>query len=162
MSPAGLALSRLLGAHATLTRELGAELVSTHGLALSEHEVLFLLARAEDRRMRRIDLAREVRISPSGLTRMLDRLEREGLVEKASCATDARVSYAVLTDAGAERLAASMPDHFAAVDRLLAERFDQRELEALAELLARISDPEVEEACDTAVAMGEAAVEASA
>jgi DNA-binding MarR family transcriptional regulator len=155
-SPSFLALSRLLGAHAALTRELSTELVKSHGLTLSEHEVLFLLARADDRRMRRIDLAREVRLSPSGLTRLLDRLEGSGLVEKASCATDARVSYAVLTDAGQARLEASMPDHLSSVDRLLAERFDAGELEALAELLGRVSDPEVEEACDAVAAMGAA------
>src|SRR5205814_1544117 len=72
------ALGHLLGAHATLTRELSARLVEEHGLTMSEYEVLFLLSREPEHSMRRIDLSREVRLSPSGITRMLDRLEATG------------------------------------------------------------------------------------
>jgi DNA-binding MarR family transcriptional regulator len=74
-------LGHLLGAHATLTRQLSAQLVEDHGLTLSEYEVLLLLSREPEHSMRRIDLSREVRLSPSGITRMLDRLETTGLVE---------------------------------------------------------------------------------
>ena len=63
------ALGHLLGAHATLTRELSARLVEEHGLTMSEYEVLFLLSREPEHAMRRIDLSREVRLSPSGITR---------------------------------------------------------------------------------------------
>jgi DNA-binding MarR family transcriptional regulator len=148
-SLAGLALGRLVGAHATLTRELSARLVEEHGLTLNEYEVLLMLFRAEDRRMRRTDVAREVRLSPSGVTRMLDRLEATGLVEKGACDTDARISYAVLTDAGQAKLEACSVDHFAAVERLIGDRYGEEELTALAGLLERVSDPEVDEACDT-------------
>ena len=81
------ALGHLLGAHATLTRQLSVQLVEEHGLTMSEYEVLFLLSRQPEHSMRRIDLSREVRLSPSGVTRMLDRLEATGLVEigRASC-----------------------------------------------------------------------------
>ena len=138
--PAITALGRLLGAHATLTRELSARLVEEHGLTISEYEVLLLLSRAPDHSMRRIDLSREVRLSPSGVTRMLDRLEATGLVEKGACRQDARVSYAVLTDAGMTKLRESSPDHFAAVEGLLGERLDDEEIASLGELLGRLSD----------------------
>src|SRR5919197_4080721 len=110
-SPAVEALGHLLGAHSTLTRELSAQLTEQHGLTLSEYEVLFLLAREPDHAMRRIDLSREARLSPSGITRMLDRLEATGLVEKGACSSDARVTYAVLTEAGMNKLRECAPDH---------------------------------------------------
>lgn len=134
------ALGHLLGAHATLTGQLSARLVEEHGLTLSEYEVLFLLSREDDHAMRRIDLSREVRLSPSGITRMLDRLEATGLVEKGACAEDARVTYAVITDAGMRKLRECAPDHFAAVERLIGERLGDEEIEVLSELLGRLSD----------------------
>jgi MarR family 2-MHQ and catechol resistance regulon transcriptional repressor len=133
-------LGRLLGAHATLTRQLSAQLVEDHGLTLSEYEVLLLLSREPEHSMRRIDLSREVRLSPSGITRMLDRLETTGLVEKGSCAKDARVTYAVLTDAGMRKLQECSPDHFAAIERLIGERLSEEEIESLGRLLGRLSD----------------------
>ena len=75
--------------------------------------------------MRRIDLSREVRLSPSGITRMLDRLEATGLVGKSACAKDARVTYAVLTDAGMKKLRECSPAHLAAVERLIGERLER-------------------------------------
>jgi len=134
------ALGHLLGAHATLTGQLSARLVEEHGLTLSEYEVLFLLSRETDHAMRRIDLSREVRLSPSGITRMLDRLQTTGLVEKGACAQDARVTYAVLTDAGMRKLRECAPDHLAAVERLIGERLGDEEVEVLSKLLGRLSD----------------------
>jgi len=133
--------ARLCGAHGALTQQLSAELVEGHGLTISELEVLFLLSRAPERAMRRVDLSREVRLSPSGITRMLDRLETTGLVGKRACSEDARVSYAVLTEAGREKLRAAWPDHCAAIERLLGERFDGGELATLSELLERVAGP---------------------
>jgi MarR family 2-MHQ and catechol resistance regulon transcriptional repressor len=134
------ALGHLLGAHATLTRQLSTQLVEDHGLTMSEYEVLFLLSREPEHAMRRIDLSREVRLSPSGVTRMLDRLEATGLVEKGACAKDARVTYAVLTEAGMQKLRECAPDHFAAIERLIGERLSEEEVESLSELLGRLSD----------------------
>ena len=136
-----LALGRLLGAHAALTRELSVQLVAKHGLTLNEYEVLVLLARAPEQAMRRVDLAHEVRLTPSGVTRLLDRLGTAGLVGKRECETDARVSYAQLTEAGVEKLKRCAPDQDAAVERLLGERFDDDELGSLVELLGRLSAP---------------------
>jgi DNA-binding MarR family transcriptional regulator len=140
------AVGHLLGAHATLTRQLSSQLVKQHGLTMSEYEVLFLLARQPDHSMRRIDLSREVRLSPSGITRMLDRLETTGLVEKGACAEDARVKYAVLTEAGLQKLRDCSPDHFAAIERLVGERLTEEEIESLGELLQRLSD--LDDSCE--------------
>jgi len=136
----GQAYGHLVGAHATLTRRLSALLEEEHGLTMSEYEVLFLLAREEDHSMRRIDLSREVRLSPSGITRMLDRLEATGLVEKGACAKDARVTYAVLTDSGMQKLRDCAPVHQAEIDRVLGERLSDEEVETLGKLLERLSD----------------------
>ena len=76
--------------------------------------------------MRRIDLANELLLSPSGITRMLDRLGSEGLVENAKCDVDARVTYAVLTDAGAEKLRAAYSVQLAAVERLFGDELSDR------------------------------------
>jgi MarR family transcriptional regulator, 2-MHQ and catechol-resistance regulon repressor len=149
--PAVLTFGRLIGAYSTLTRELNAQLIEAHGVTLNEYEVLLLLARAPDRRMRRIDLAAEVRLSPSGITRMLDRLEKTELVEKAKCETDARITYAVLTDAGMAKLRECSLDHFAAVERRLGEHLADEELASLAELLGRFTDV-TEEECEPQVA----------
>ena len=140
-SPSTLAVGRLIGAHSALTRELSAHLVAEHGLTLSEFEVLTLLARSPGRGMRRVDLAKEVRLSPSGVTRMLDRLEHAGLVGKRSCEDDGRVTYAELTDGGLAKLEHCVPDHTAAAERLLSDRFDSGELDSLVELLGRLSVP---------------------
>jgi DNA-binding MarR family transcriptional regulator len=88
--------------------------------------------------MRRVDLARELQLTPSGVTRMLDGLEDCRLVEKATCSSDARVIYAVLTVAGRERLEQAAGSHVAAIAELFEERFSVEELATLAELLARL------------------------
>ena len=109
----------LLRAHSSLTRQLSAQLTAEHDLTLSDFEVLLRLSRAPDRRMRRVDLADQVLLSASGVTRLLDGLERQGYVERAACASDRRVVYAVLTDAGLERLRSAAASHFGQVDELL-------------------------------------------
>ena len=91
-------------AHASVVRGLDRELVADHGLTINDYEVLLRLARAPDRMMRRVDLAQQVLLTPSGITRLLDGLQRCGYVEKAACDSDARVVYAKLTDAGREKL----------------------------------------------------------
>lgn len=156
LSPSLTVYGRLVGAHAALTSELSALLVAQHGLNMNEYEVLVLLSRAPERSMRRVDLARDVRLSPSGVTRMLDRLEAAGLVEKGSCSSDARVTYAVLTDAGMEKLERSTPDHVAAVERQLGERFNEDELAALVELLGRVAEG-MDEACERVVEINQRA-----
>jgi DNA-binding MarR family transcriptional regulator len=130
----------LLRAHATVTRRLSAQLTAEHDLTLSDFEVLLRLSRAEDRRMRRVDLADQILLSASGVTRLLDGLERHGYVERAACASDRRVVYAVLTDAGLERLRTAAGSHFGQVDEYLGSRLEPDELTSLIALLDRLGD----------------------
>ncbi|HKP89188.1 MAG TPA: MarR family winged helix-turn-helix transcriptional regulator [Thermoleophilaceae bacterium] len=132
------AWARLLRGHASLRRSLSAELEEDHGLNVTGYEALLLLSRAEDGLLRRVDLADGLGLSPSGVTRLLDGLERQGLVDKATCESDARVTYAVLTDAGRRRLEESSRSHVATIEAVFAERFEAAELVALADLLGRL------------------------
>jgi DNA-binding MarR family transcriptional regulator len=134
----------LLRAHAATTRKLNAQLLADHDLTLSDFEVLLRLARAPDRRMRRVDLAQQVLLTASGVTRLLDGLERTGLVARDSCDTDRRVVYAVLTDAGVAKIREASASHFAQVDEMFSGRFDQTELQQLASLLSRLDTAEAE------------------
>ena len=125
-------------AHSAITRQLNADLLNVHGLTLNDYEVLVLLSRAEGHRMRRVDLAQTVVLTASGITRLLDGLERAGYVEKDTCATDARVSYAKLTSTGHAKLRAAADTHLRGVDELFVSRYSGSELTALAELLGRL------------------------
>jgi DNA-binding MarR family transcriptional regulator len=127
-----------LRAHAAITRELNADLLDAHGLTLSDYEVLLHLAKAEHQMMRRVDLAESVLLTASGITRLLDGLERGGFVEKAACSSDARVSYAKLTEAGRQKLDDAAVTHLAGIEELFTSRFGGAELETLAELLTRL------------------------
>jgi DNA-binding MarR family transcriptional regulator len=138
-SPRGEQLSELelrawrgmLRTHATLTKALDAELEAEHGLPLTSYEVLLHLADAEDQRMRMSDLAATVILSRSGLTRLVDRLEREGLIERQSCPSDARGSFASLTPAGRRKLAAARATHLAGVRSMFLDHFTPEEQEVL-------------------------------
>ena len=112
--------------------------MADHGLTINDYEVLLRLARAPDRMLRRVDLAQQVLLTPSGITRLLDGLQRCGFVEKAACATDARVVYAKLTDAGHEKLSAATTDHVAAIRELFGARFSDDELRTLCDFLDRL------------------------
>ncbi len=137
-SPELSAWARLLRAHAALTRALNSQLEAEHGLALNEWEVLLRLGRAPERRLKRVELVGQLLLTPSGITRLLERLEVAGWVAKASCPTDGRVTYAVLTEAGRAKLDEAGETHLAAIQALFSERFAPEELETLASLLARL------------------------
>ncbi len=143
--------ARLLQGHAATTRALSGSLLAEHGLTLNDYEALMRLARAEDGRMRRVDLAEQLTLTASGVTRLLDGLEAAGYVERAACAEDRRVVYAVITELGSEKLETASESHLAAVRGLLEERFGPKELDQLAELLARLPGAEnaVGEDCAT-------------
>jgi DNA-binding MarR family transcriptional regulator len=134
------AFVNLLRSHARTTRMLSAELVEEHGLTINDYEALLRLSRVDGGMMRRVDLAEELVLTPSGVTRLLDGLERAGLVEKASCPTDARVTYAALTEAGREKVRRASRSHIASVHDHFGARFTAKELAALAELLARLAE----------------------
>lgn len=136
-----------LRAHAAITRELSTRLESRHGLTLSDFDVLVQLYYAPEQRLRRVDIARTVLLTASGVTRLLDGLERAGLVEKARCETDARVTYAVLTAAGRTTFEAALATHVADVEELFNARFDERERATLGELLGRLALADAAAAC---------------
>ncbi len=137
-APAIQAFVGLLRAHAATTRRLSAELVAEHGLTINDYEALLRLSRADGRQLKRVELAESLLLTASGVTRLLDGLERAGYVEKGSCPTDARVTYAVLTDAGREKLEQASLSHIAEIRALFEERFDGEELVTLADLLGRL------------------------
>jgi MarR family transcriptional regulator, 2-MHQ and catechol-resistance regulon repressor len=136
--PSTDAFANLSAAYAALTRELSASLVEKHGLTINDYSCLLRLSRAGEEGMRRIDLANELRLSPSGITRLLDRLEDQGLVGKGACKEDARVSYAILTEAGLAKLREAAPGHVEDIDRRIGEVLDEEEMTTLTELLGRI------------------------
>lgn len=138
---------RFLRAHAALTRELSARLEALHELTLSDFDVLVQLYYADGRRMRRIDLARSVLLTASGITRLLDGLESCGLVAKDRCDSDARVTYAVLTKAGVKKIEDARESHLADTEELFGSRFTPAEREQLAELLGRLPLAHTSEAC---------------
>jgi len=129
-----------LRAHATVVRRLEAELMAEHDLPLASYDVLVQLSEAPDRELRMTQLADRVLLSRSGLTRLVDRLVREGLVERRPCPTDARGTLAVLTDAGLSRLRDAWPTHRRGVSEHVTDRFSPTEIQRLAQLLGKIVD----------------------
>jgi DNA-binding MarR family transcriptional regulator len=128
-----------------VTRELSARLEASHGLTLSDFDVLVQLFHAEGHRLRRIDLARQVLLTASGITRLLEGLERAGWVEKARCSSDQRVTYAVLTEAGLQKISEAREAHHQDMDELFGAKFNDDELATLDELLKRL--PLADTAC---------------
>jgi DNA-binding MarR family transcriptional regulator len=129
----------LLRAHSSIVKALDAELEASHGMALTSYEVLARLAQAPGGRMRMCDLAESVLLSRSGLTRMVDRLGRDGLVSRGSCEHDARGSFAVITDAGIERFQNARVTHLEGIRRHFLGRFSSDELEQLNGFCARLA-----------------------
>ena len=140
------AWARLLRAHAATTRRLSAELFAEHGLTINDFEALLHLSRAEEGRMRRVDLAEKLILTASGVTRLLDGLEQAGLVDRAACASDRRVTYAVLTETGRAKLREASRSHVADIREFFETRFSAEELDQLAGLLGRL--PGAAEAVD--------------
>jgi DNA-binding MarR family transcriptional regulator len=144
-TPEQRAFVGLVRAYVATTRRLSAGLESGHGLTLNDYEVLLHLAHAPDRMMRRVDLAKSVLLTPSGITRLLERLERYGYVERANCETDARVTYARLTDQGYDKLKTASVTHLEEIESHFLEHFSAGELEAFHGLLSRLDLEGVEE-----------------
>ena len=129
----------LLRAHACLAKRLDAELDRAHGLPMSSYEVLHHLEESTGGRMRMCDLAEQAQLSRSGLTRMVDRLSRDGLIERCSCDHDARGAYACLTPSGRERLAEARVTHLAVIRSQFFSHFREQELSVMADMCERIA-----------------------
>jgi DNA-binding MarR family transcriptional regulator len=133
------AWSAFLRAHARVTRLLERELQAEASLALADYDVLVQLALAGDRRLRLSELADRLLLSRSGITRLVDRLERDGLVERMTCESDRRGQWAALTDAVHQRLRNASPTHLRGVAEHFLDRIPQEELETLRRTLERIT-----------------------
>jgi len=136
--PAVGAWVRLLRGHAAMRRSVAAKLHADHGLTVNEYEALLLLDEAPDGRLRGIDLADGLQLTPSGVTRLLDGLRKLGLVDRQACEEDARVTYAVLVEAGREKLQSASCTQVAMVKALFEERYAPEELQVLNDLLERL------------------------
>jgi len=128
-----------LRAHSHVVRRLESELLAAGELPLASYDVLVQLTEAPQRRLRMTELADRVLLSRSGLTRLVDRLERQGLVRREPCPDDARGMYAVATDDGVDRLRQASRVHLDGVRRHFVDRFGADELVALGGLLGRLS-----------------------
>ncbi len=136
LAPEELAAWRgLLRVHSALVKALDAELLAGHELPLTSYEVLINLQAAPGRRRRMAELADGVLLSRSGMTRLVDRLEREGLLERDPCTDDGRGTYAVLTDKGDALLLHARRTHLDGVRERFLRHFEPDELRTLADAL---------------------------
>jgi DNA-binding MarR family transcriptional regulator len=131
----------MLRAHAELVRELDAELAREHDMPLSSYEVLLFLNDSEDGRMRMSELADSALLSRSGLTRLVDRLERQGLLKRERCESDARGWFAEITPEGRRVFGAARKTHLDGVRRVFLSHFSRDELRTLGGLWQKVQDP---------------------
>lgn len=136
-----------LQSHASIVRELDAELAAAHGMTTRDYEVLLYLSQSDGRRLPMSALAERTMLTRSGITRLVDGLVDSGLIERVSCPSDARVSYAQLTDAGYDKLREAGCTHVAGIRRLFLERFSPDEVELLASLLSRLPGAQLGGSC---------------
>ena len=132
------AFARLMRAQTLLRRELEAEVLTPRGLTINDFEALMHLWRADDRRLRRVDLVQLLMLTPSGVTRLLDGLQESGLVENVSCDDDARVTWARLTQEGEETLECVGASHAERLRGLFRDSLSEDEVEQLSELLGKL------------------------
>ena len=128
----------MLRAHAAVTKQLDAEMLSAHDISLSSYEVLLHLDAADGGQLRMSDLADLAVLSRSGLTRLIDRLAREELLVRESCPSDARGAFARLTQAGRERLSEARATHIEGVRRVFLGHLSAAEQQSLADCWAKV------------------------
>jgi DNA-binding MarR family transcriptional regulator len=136
-----------LQSHASILRALDAELVAEQAMTTRDYEVLLYLAQAPERKLPMSALAESTMLTRSGITRLVDGLVECGLIERVSCPSDARVSYARLTEVGYEKLREAGCTHVASIRRLFLEHYSAEEIEQLAELLGRLPGARREGSC---------------
>jgi DNA-binding MarR family transcriptional regulator len=132
------AFARLMRAHSVLRRELDAEVLRPRGLTINDFEALMHLSRADEQRLRRVDLVERLMLTPSGVTRLLEGLQEAGLVANVQCAGDARVTWAQLTEEGEELLECVGATHAERLRVLFRGTLDEAEVAQLSELLSRL------------------------
>lgn len=129
------AWTAFLDAQAFLLRRLEAELIEKEDMTLAEFDVLIQLAVAPARRLRMTDLSDRVRLSHSGVTRLVDRMVQAGLVERQRCDSDRRGTFAILTATGRARLRRARPVHLSGIRQHFGKRLTTTQLCAVAEAL---------------------------
>lgn len=129
----------LVEAHAAAVESVEADLVRETGLPLSWHEVLVRLSRSDEQSLRMQELAKAVLLSKSGLTRLADRMEAAGLIERTACDSDRRGTWAVITPKGREALERATPPFLAAVDRHFAGHLSRSEIQSVAASLGKVT-----------------------
>ncbi|MEA2573174.1 MAG: hypothetical protein QOH93_472 [Chloroflexia bacterium] len=134
----GAAWAGFLRTHLQLVRRLDADLQAVHGMSLSSYEVLLHLSWSNEQRMRMSDLAESVLLSPSGISRLVDRLERDGLVARQQSEEDRRGNYAVLTEEGLCRWREAHETHMAGVRKHFLTHLSEAELVSLGRFWKRI------------------------
>lgn len=126
-------------AYTGLTNRLSLYL-DRYRLSAVEFEVLMRLARSPGQRLRMTDLAGQTSLSTSGITRVVDRMDRDGLVRREACASDRRSSYAVVTEAGLERLEAALPGHLELIQQWFVDQLPPEQFDQLLQSLRRLRD----------------------
>lgn len=129
-------------AHASIVKELDAELKASHGLPLSSFDVLAQLSLAPEGRLQMFELAEAVHLSRSALTRQVDRLEREGLMERHRGERDPRQVFACITERGLERLAETVPTHLSGVRERFLSRLSRTQIKKLADIWSQLLETE--------------------
>jgi DNA-binding MarR family transcriptional regulator len=136
-----------LQSHAAIVRELDADLLAEHGMTTRDYEALLYLSQADERKLAMSVLSERTMLTRSGITRLVDGLVAQGLIERVACRRDARISYARLTDAGYAKLACAGATHVAGIHRQFLEHFSESELELLSRLLSRLPGATPEGSC---------------
>ncbi|HEX5147781.1 MAG TPA: MarR family transcriptional regulator [Candidatus Limnocylindrales bacterium] len=126
-------------AHARVVRRLDEELRAEHDLAIGEYDALVTIAQAPERRIRMRQLADEVILSKSGVTRLIDRLVDDGLVERSACASDARGAEAVLTERGLARLRAASKTHLRGIQEHFLAILDDGDLAVVERTMSTVA-----------------------
>ena len=132
------AFARLMRAHTVLRRALEAEVLRPRGLTINDFEALLHLFKADENRLRRVDLVELLMLTPSGVTRLLDGLEEAGLVENVHCRDDARVTWARLTQDGVETIECVGVSHAERLRSLFRDTLSEGEVAQLSELLGKL------------------------
>lgn len=133
------AVGLLVEAHAGLSARFAAQF-EEHGLSQVEFEVLTRLARSPGNQLRMTDLAAQTSLSTSGVTRVVDRMERDGLLTRRACPSDRRSSYAVVTTTGLQRLDEVLPGHLRIIEQWFTGQLPPAGLRALLDGLRRVRD----------------------
>jgi DNA-binding MarR family transcriptional regulator len=130
--------TRFLKAHSAISRRLERDLAEEHSLTLSDYDVLLQVSRSPEQRLRPVEIAKAVLLTRSGITRLVQGLEREGYVKRLDCPDDARGFLVALTPEGADLVARARATHLARVTELFSDRYSDEETTQLAELLERL------------------------